>query len=71
MLFSVVFEANDGEVKEVPPKIMPDLPEKKNSKNNSAKWLVFMKHFAQIINPSVYMLYVIGYFIYYIFFFQQ
>ena len=71
MLFSVVFEATDGEVKQVPPKVIPDLPEKNTSKNNTARWSRVMKYFAQIINPAMYLFYVFGYFVYYIYFFEQ
>ena len=66
-LFSLVFEDGKRAQDNVKPSMF--------KKNSSIKWkirlLKMTKHIGKIINPLFYVLFVLGYFIYYLYFFNQ
>ena len=74
MLFSVIFSANDESLKEEanldklshPPSSSEEKEEKANRRRFKIK---IMKHIAFFINPLVYVLYSVFYFLYYLNFF--
>ena len=76
MLFSVIFAANDESLKEEAnlDKI-PTLTDNKSEKSDEKKAdqrlvkIKIMKQIAFVINPLVYVLYSVGYFVYYLNFF--
>ena len=76
MLFSVIFAANDESLKEdANLDKIPTLTENKSEKSDEKKAdqrlvkIKIMKQFAFVINPLVYVLYSVGYFLYYLNFF--
>ena len=72
MLFSVIFSANDESLKEEAnlDKLSPPPSKKKEEKANQRRFKIkIMKHIAFFINPLVYVLYSVFYFLYYLNFF--
>ena len=76
MLFSVIFAANDESLKEetnldkVSPLVAKNNPEKKEEKADQRLVKIrIMKKIAFFINPLVYVLYSVIYFLYYLIFF--
>ena len=71
MLFSVIFAANDDTLKEEAnlDKISPLAEKKEGKADQRLVKIKIMKQIAFFINPLVYVLYSVIYFIYYLFFF--